>query len=231
MNQKRLSHADNQTRLGWRIAMLSLIGSLAFAATLLALALAGVSDPRPLGMLKREEQFEDIAAWIALNSKVLAGQNFANGRVTVEPQARLLITAPFTLHPPGTAILIAEQQSGDTTAGYGLWWGEAGASQTIVGVNSDGYLAALKIEADRTTNILPWRLFPHVRGVGVINKWQVDLDANRVTIWLNDERVTEFAGISSQELTVGLYAEASKSGRATFKFDDMTIWESEPQSP
>jgi len=214
-----------QNLTGWRIAVLALMGSVAFTLTLLLLALAGVSDPRPLGARVIDDTFQRTDGWIEPGKNAAKQANFARGVLSVGPQTRMLLTSLYTLHPPGSLIVSARQIDGDMTAGYGLWWGEHGSAQYAIGINSDGYLAVLKIEADRTTGLRPWELFPHVKGMNTINKFQADIGMGRVTIWLNDERVIEFEQTPAHTLMFGIYAETTGPTEARFRFEQISVWE------
>ncbi len=213
----------------WKTILMFQLGAVAFVIALLTLSLGAISDPQPLGKLAVQENFQTAQGWIRIgNESSIQSDLREKGVLSISGQGRSIILAPYEIHPPGTLILIARQASGDTNAGYGLWWGGQGAPQLTVGINSDGYLAVLPGETADPALLRPWRVFPHVRGAGIPNKIQADIDTESVVIRVNDELAARFEWKAARELSFGLYAETLTPGSAALMFEQLQIWEVSP---
>ena len=131
----------------WWLSLLSLPATAVMTMVTLSLVLSGVSDPRPIGRLKVDDDQSLDHGWTLLPEGGEDGISGAarNGVYIIrveEPRTRAYATAPYTAYPPCTLEIQARQTEGPLDAGYGLWWGEAaGSPDYVVGMNSDGYLA------------------------------------------------------------------------------------------
>lgn len=197
----------------WRAALGLLAGVLLFAGVLLALALAGVSDPRPVG-----DPALDVAPGAA-------------GRVFVpEASASRFATTSHTFTPPGTLELTARLAGGPPDAACGLWWGASPDAATLVAVTGSGYLAVLAVEGGEMLPVADWRRFPHIRPAGEANRLRADIADGQVTVLINDEVAAAFevetvgaAGERPQQ--VGFYVETFEMGGAEVAFERLQVWE------
>jgi hypothetical protein len=202
----------------WWTGVGALAGTILFMVILLALSLAGVSDPQPLG-----EQAVDVSPQL-------------DRLISIEqPERRVLLDAAYTVAVPGTVEVAARQSYGPGTAGYGFWWGEDRESARVVGVNADGYFGVFAVEGGEIRFIEDWHRFPHVVGQGKINRLRVDLYADgRVVVWINDERAAEFADEAAGAWLitppqVGFYVETFDEGGAAVDFERLRTWQGETE--
>jgi hypothetical protein len=213
---KNVRPDESVPRWLWWTGVGALAGAALFAGTLLALSLAGVSDPKPLG-----EPAVDISPEM-------------DRIVNVEqPGRRILLDGEFTVAVPGTVEVAARQSYGPGTAGYGFWWGEDRESARVVGVNADGYFGVFAVEGGETRSVVDWHRFPHVAGQGEANRLRADLYADgRVVVWINDERAAEFTDEAAGAWLItppqiGFYVETFDEGGTGVDFERLQTWQGE----
>ena len=214
----------------WRASVAALTGVLALVALLAALALGGISDPRPAGPLQVDASPDDAAGWALWPSSAESDTGGGEYLVTVPPQGgRALVTAPYTLRPPCTLEMTARHVAGPSEAGFGLWWGEVPAGPYwVVAVNGDGYFAVFRVEGDEIQFIEEWQLFPHLSREGATERLWVTVQEGRALVRLNDEVAASFGMPATAPLHTGLYVEASRRGGVTIAFERLRIWQAEP---
>ncbi len=198
----------------WKASIGVLVGVLVFIAALLALALGGISDPRPLG---------DLTVDASLGDTYLV--EVAN------PRARTFVMTSYTIHPPATVEVTARQVDGPSDAGYGLWWGSGPDNAFVVVVNGNGYYAVYKVEGSEIDFIVDWQTFPHLRSHGEPNRIRADLTGDQVVVRINDELaavLTDATGRtqSTLALQIGFVVEALTAGGAAMQFDHLRVWQS-----
>ncbi len=195
----------------WRASVGALLGALLAAGLLLVLALAGVSDPPPVGSLVVDTGPGEV------------------GRVgLIGSQARRLMMAPYTFRPPGTLELSARLVGGPPEARYGLWWGSGPRRATVIAVSGSGYCAVLAVEDGAVRFIEDWRPCPHVHPAGETNRLRADVGGGQVAVRINDEYVTSFeteSGEGLAPLQVGFYVEAFGPGGAEAAFERLRVWQ------
>jgi len=226
MNSRRslLSNPDNRaTDFQRRIANGALIGSLVLTALLLILSLTGVSDPRPVGEQVWMDDFVSTDGWEILSVAGQIEHPVMNRELSISRNVLVLIRSPHKLHTPGSLILICRQLSGPPDTGYGLWVATDDNTPLVIGINTDTYLGIFEPPPSTADAIRPWHVFPHVKKLGEPNKFQLDFSERKLTIWLNDERVTQI-DYSAVSLEVGLYAETFDE-KAVFKFERLEGWQ------
>jgi hypothetical protein len=206
-----------------RIANSAVIGSLGLTATLLILSLAGVSDPRPVGELLWADDLVSSNGWTIQSTSGQIDVPFINRELSVPPNTLVFIKSSHKLYTPGSLILSCQQLSGAPDAGYGLWIAANDNNSLVIGINTDTYLGIFEPLPSTADPVRPWRVFPHVKKFGEPNKFQLDFNEGNLTIWLNDERVTQI-DYSSVSLEFGLYAETFDE-KAVFKFEHLEGWQ------
>lgn len=203
--------ANEVPRWLWRVSVGVLVGALLLTGLLLALALAGISDPQPVGSLVMDTSPGE-AERVGLSGA----------------QTRRLVTAPHTFRPPGTLELSARLVGGPPEARYGLWWGSGPHRATVVAVSGSGYYAVLAVEGGVVRFIEDWRSFPHVHAAGETNRLRADVDGGQVAVRINDEYVTSFEmepGEGLAPLQVGFYVEAFGAGGVEAAFERLRVWQ------
>jgi hypothetical protein len=184
------------SRLVWRVANAAFVAALLLAAGLLAAALAGLGDPRPVGTLVWEE---------------------TPGVYVLEaPESRLALALPRTFDPPGTLELVARQEGGPGEAAYGLWWGEV-----RVMVSGSGYVGVWV----GGEPVYAWQPFPHVQGPGGRNRLQMVVSNNHLLVRLNDEFVVEGDIATMEPAEIGVVVETLGRGGAAIAFERVRMWE------
>jgi hypothetical protein len=204
----------------------ALIGSLAFTAILLALSLAGVSDPKPAGPLRLDDPLDADAGWLPLN-EVGRWELVEGGfQLTVQEPARLaLIQSPYTIQPPATIEISAVQIGGPPEGAYGLWWGDDPV--TVVGVKGNGYYGVFTIDDGEIAYIVDWKPFPHVKPQGEANRVWVDFCAGRAEVRINEDVAATFDSPADGPFRAGFYAETFGAGGSSAVLDRLRVWEGE----
>jgi hypothetical protein len=232
-----MSQRDEVPGWLWRASLALLAASVLATLGLLAATLAGVADPRPVGALVVDDTFQATSGWKltpegSINTSILPGE-VGSYRVTVRAgEGRAFALAPYDIEAPATIELSARQIEGQGDAGYGLWWANQGQVADLrLGVNSDGYLAILPGANGSGFPAQNWHLFPHVRSLGQINRFRIDLDRGTITIRLNDELVSQFASSWPGSISAGLFVLASEHGDATLEFLRFEVWQDHQGNP
>lgn len=230
-------HGKNDVAPGWLwrggLAILSL--SVLLFLGLLVATLAGMADPKPLGALIVDDQFDSAERWLLSSSD---GQDIAPAigenhfDVSVSPgSATILGISSQKIQLPGSIELTAAQLDGASDAGYGLWWGiPTDASTVLFGVNSDGYMAILS-GVHGGAQPRDWQLFPHVAASGKENVFRADIDGGgQVVLRLNDEVAGRFHAESAGVISAGFFIQASSHGSALFRLVRFRVWQVNPGS-
>lgn len=153
--------------------------ALMMAGTLLLLAAAGVSDPKPLGQLAARE--DDVT--------VTADHGMA------------LHPAPAAIQPPGTIRATLALSRGTDMSAVGLAWGNE-ENQTAVLVTINGHLGIYAFEGETESAIRPFERFPHVMAGD--NTLQVDFTETEAVIWLNEEYVATLPREAGEPIKAGI---------------------------
>ncbi len=199
--------SDPLPRWAWRLSVAALIGTLAFVAALLALSLAGISDPRTAGPLTVDTALSDSLA-------------------AASPHDRSTLALPGTLTPPATVELTARLAAGPSDAGYGLWVGSSPSDGLVLAVNGDGYTAIYTLSDGAPTFIREWQTFPRIALQGQPNRLRLDLAGGQATVRLNDEFVASFAWAPPPgPLLIGALVETFDPGGASAAFEHLRIWQ------
>jgi hypothetical protein len=217
---------DSPPNRAGRLGRAVFVGSLIFTAVLLALALAGVSDPKPAGPLHLDDPLDADAGWLPLDENGSWAQVEGGFRLAVEEPDRLtLIQSPYTIQPPATVEISARQLDGPPEAAYGLWWGSDPI--TVVGVKGDGYYGVFTIDDSKVDYIVEWVPFPHVRPQGEVNRLWVDFREGRAEIRINEDVATAFDWPGEGPFRVGFAVETFHEGGSSALLDRIRVWEGE----
>jgi hypothetical protein len=217
---------DSPPNRAGRLGQAALVGSLIFTAALLALALAGVSDPKPAGPLRLDDPLDADAGWLPLDENGSWMRVEGGFRLAVEEPDRLtLIQSPYTIHPPATVEITARQLGGPPEAAYGLWWGSDPI--TVVGVKGDGYYGGFTIEGNEIDYLVEWVPFPHVRPQGEVNRLWVDFHEGRVEVRINEDVAATFDSPGDGPFPVGFYVETFREGGSSALLNRIRVWEGE----
>jgi hypothetical protein len=217
---------DSPPNRAGRLGRAAFVGSLIFTAALLALALAGVSDPKPAGPLRLDDPLDADAGWQPLDENGSWEQVEGGFRLVVEEPDRLaLIRAPYTIQPPATIEITATQIDGPPEGAYGLWWGSDPA--TVVGVKGNGYYGVFTIAEGRIDYLVEWVPFPHVRPGGEANRLWVDFRAGRAEVRINEDVAATFDSPGEGPFPVGFYVETFRAGGSSALLDRLRVWEGE----
>jgi hypothetical protein len=202
----------------------ALIGSLAFAAVLLAFSLAGVSDPKPAGPLRLDDPLDADAGWLPLDESGHWEPVAGGFQLTVQEAGRTaLIQSPYTIQPPATIEITATQTGGPPEGAYGLWWGDERI--TVVGVKGNGYYGVFPLDDGDVDYIVEWVPFPHVRPQGEANRLWVDFREGQAEVRINEDVATTFDWPSDKSFRVGFYVETFWEGGSSAVLDRLRVWE------
>ena len=216
----------NGTRPDWagRLGRAALVGSLAFTATLLALSLAGVSDPKPAGPLRLDDLLEESVGWLPLD-EAESWEPVEDGfRVSVQEAGRMtLIQSPYTIQPPATIEITAYQIGGPPEGAYGLWWGDDPV--TVVGVKGNDYYGVFTVGDGEIDYIVEWMPFPHVRPQGEANRVWVDFREGQAEVRINEDVAVAFDWPGGGPFPVGFTVETFREGGSSAVLDRLRVWE------
>lgn len=220
----------------WRGGVILLCGAALVTLVLLAATLAGIADPRPLGVLTVDDVFTDAHQWrLSADDSNNAAPSLVEGHYQVSVRAgdgQLIGVSPDDIVCPCTIELQGTQTGGEPDAKYGLWWGNAGHQPAILaGVNSDGYQGIQPGDSESGTPVRGWQVFPHVRRLGQVNVFRADIDGYQVTVRLNDEVAAQFSWNSQGRISAGFFVQASPQGDSVFQFLSFKAWEPAPGHP
>lgn len=224
-----MQHTDRIPNWVWQGALGLLIGAVVITLVLLVATLAGVADPRPLGVLTIDDHFADMSRW----------QLTPDGEYSAPPSSGDLLELPVSagggelvgrfdakMACPCTLELRAKQLSGAHDARYGLWWGDAaGRTVVLAGMNSDGYMGIEQKASTSSAMIMDWQLFPHVRPAGESNDFRADIDAQQVTVRLNEEAAAQFPWKHSGAVSAGFFIQASRQNKVLIGILGFKTWE------
>jgi hypothetical protein len=224
---------DSPPNWAGRLGQAVFVGSLIFTAVLLALALAGVSDPKPAGPLRLDDPLDADAGWLPLDENGSWVRVEGGFRLAVEGPARMaLIQSPYTIQPPTTVEITARQLGGPPEAAYGLWWGSDPV--TIVAVKGNGYYGVFTIDhasmvdsGDEIAYIVEWVPFPHVRPQGEANRLWVDFREGRAEVRINEDVAATFDSPADGPFRVGFAVETFREGGSSALLDRLRVWEGE----
>jgi hypothetical protein len=231
-----LNPRDRVPVWAWRSVLALALGAALLALGLLVATLLGAADPRPQGELSVDDTFAAPSRWhLSANGRPTTIPPPENGRLEIALSASGdEIVGAFTdpIGCPCTVELRAEQLSGGRDARYGLWWGDSvGLRTALVGINSDGYMGIEPGSSMPGRATMEWQLFPHVRPSGQVNNFRADIDANQVTVRLNDEIAARVPRDGSGPISAGLFVRASPHDAALIAFLDFKVWETKSTGP
>ncbi len=132
------------------------------------------------------------------------------------------------LPPGGVADVRLAATAAREPVAYGLLLG--GPERALAAaVSSEGYLAIWVDEGGDETALLPWQTWPHVRPGGAENEIRLGRDGDRVSVWVNRERLWEgvISGLGDQ---VGVVAIAP-AGPAEARFTRLELWPDPASEP
>jgi hypothetical protein len=230
-----LKNDDSSPGWLWRGSLSLLIAAILLMIGLLVATLAGVADPRPLGRLTVEDRFEHPDAWQTRSggASVPSTSQQPLGRYRLKVAAggqRVVLTGPYLIHAPCTIEVSAQQIDGASDVEYGMWWGQSESAVNLwEGINSNGYLGIEPASPPGGQPLRDWELFPHVRPLGQVNVFRVDIDAPQVVIRLNDEVAGKFIWTAPSVIVPGLVVQPTTEGSATIDFLVLRVWEAQPQ--
>lgn len=193
------------------------LGGLALLAALVvtgALLLAlGVADPPAAGPLQLDMTFDAPRGVVTL----------AGARTQRFTEARALpVVSRLTLE------VAARLPGGPGDAAYGLWlWRCDGIRQRVYAVTGDRYVAQFAPDADAPP---PWTWFPHARRAPAANRLRVQVGAEQIILYVNDEVALVDADTASivPVCAWGLYA-AADAGEVRVEFEQIRVWYSSDQ--
>jgi hypothetical protein len=215
-----------KARLAGRLGRAAFAGSLVFTAILLALALAGVSDPKPAGPLRLDDPLDADTGWLPVGGVGSWERAEGGFRLTVqEPDRLVLIESPYTIRPPATVEISATQTGGPPEGAYGLWWGDDPI--TVVGVKGNGYYGVFTIDGEAVDYIVEWVPFPHVRPQDEANRLWVDLREGQAEVRINEDVAATFDWAGEGPLPVGFVVETFGEGGSSALLDRLRGWEGE----
>jgi hypothetical protein len=209
-----------------RLGRAALVGSLIFTAILLALSLAGVSDPRPAGPLRLDDPLDADAGWLPLSEAGTWEPVEGGFQLTIqEPAHTALIQSPYSIQPPATIEITARQTGGPPEGAYGLWWGDDPI--TVVGVKGNGYYGVFTVDDDEIEYTVEWVPFPHVRPQSEANRLWVDFHEGQAEVRINEDVAAAFDSPSDGPFRAGFYAETFRAGGSSAVLDRLRVWEGE----
>jgi hypothetical protein len=217
---------DSPPNWAGRLGRAAFAGSLVFTAILLALALAGVSDPKPAGPLRLDDPLDEGEGWLPLDEAGTWERTEGGFRVSLQaPERMALIESPTTIRPPATVEISATQTGGPPEGAYGLWWGDDPI--TVVGVKGNGYYGVFTVDGDEIAYIVEWVPFPHVRPQGEANRLWVDLREGRAEVRINEDVAATFDWTDEGPIPVGFAVETFREGGSSAVLDRLRVWEGE----
>jgi hypothetical protein len=209
----------------WRAAAWTFGAALLGVAGLAGALATGLADPPRAGALRWADDFQSgLGRWsLAAHPEGTLLPNA--GGLSVDFSAADQWAAALTAPPTGdfTLEMGGAQTGGDLGAYYGVTfgWGDA-QNYSAALINGNGYAVVFTMTAGERHEWFALQQWPHILVGGEGNRVRVDVQGARVTVRVNDERVTAFEMASTPAGLAGPLAQSTGAGWVQFNW--VRLW-------